>query len=263
MTGNNNTQSANESFELETQLREQAQGLMSMIEAGNVAEALRLIAELNETRDRSLYREVGRLTRSLHEAIVNFHIDTGNRLRQQEELSKIADASDRLAYVVNLTNKAANKTLDLVEASMPIAMDLKSEAHDLHSEWKRLGRRQLSPDEFRALYKRLDRFLEEMESKSDVLYGNLSEILLAQDFQDLTGQVIQKVTALVREVEDNLVRLVTMAGKVDQITGIRHDIEFKQQDVLQGEGPQVKTEGRTDVVTSQDDVDDLLSSLGF
>ena len=90
----------------------------------------------------------------------------------------------------------------------------------------------------------------------------MSEILLAQDYQDLTGQVIQKVTKLVREVEENLVRLVAMAGKVDKITGIRHEINV-QKDIMSGEGPQIKTEERADVVTNQDDVDDLLSSLGF
>ena len=258
----NNSISETETFEFENKLKEQAQDLMLMVESGNFADALKVISELNETRDRSLYREVGRLTRSLHEAIVNFHIDTGGDARQQEELSKISDASDRLSYVVNLTNNAANRTMDLVEVSMPIATELKNEAHSLRNEWQKLGRRQLTPDDFRKLYKRLDFFLNDLTSKSDQVYTNLSEILLAQGYQDLTGQVIQKVTALVREVEENLVRLVAMAGKVDQITGIRHEFEFVQ-DVLKGQGPQMNKEERADVVSSQDDVDDLLSSLGF
>lgn len=254
-----------EADEFEGMLRAQAQDLMAVVGKGELSDALRIISEMNEARDRSLYREVGRLTRSLHQAIVNFHIDAPiGTLRQQEEVSKIADASDRLSYVVNLTNNAANRTMDLVEASMPLASDLKNEAHLLRAEWQKLGRRQLTPDEFRSLYKRLDTFLNDMVNKSDQVCGNLSEILLAQDYQDLTGQVIQKVTKLVREVEENLVRLVTMAGKVDQITGIKHDIGMGEvADVLQGEGPQVNTEGRSDVVSSQDDVDDLLSSLGF
>lgn len=247
----------------EEQLRQQTEHLMSKVQAGDFAEALKLVSELNETRDRGLYREVGRLTRSLHEALVNFHIDAGNNPRQQAELSQISDASDRLAYVVNLTSNAANRTMDLVEASMPIAADLKTEAHELRNEWHKLGRRQLTPEEFRQLYKRMDRFLNDLTQKSDQVHDNLSEILLAQGYQDLTGQLIQKVTTLVREVEENLVRLVKMAGRVDQITGIQHDIVFPKVDVGQGKGPQLQKDERPDVVSSQDDVDDLLSSLGF
>lgn len=247
----------------EEQLRQQAEHLMSKVQAGDFAEALKLVAQLNETRDRGLYREVGRLTRSLHEALVNFHIDAGNNPRQQAELSQISDASDRLAYVVNLTSNAANRTMDLVEESMPIAADLKAEAHELRNEWHKLGRRQLTPDEFRKLYKRMDGFLNDLVRKSDQVHDNLSEILLAQGYQDLTGQLIQKVTTLVREVEENLVRLVKMAGRVDQITGIQHEFSLTATNVGQGEGPQLRKDERPDVVSSQDDVDDLLSSLGF
>ena len=102
-----------------------------------------------------------------------------------------------------------------------------------------------------------------MTRNSDKVYENLSNILLAQDFQDLTGQVIQKVTKLVRDVEVNLVSLVVMAGKVDRITGTRHEIVEEEKNDSLGHGPQMNAETRTDVVSNQDDVDDLLSSLGF
>ena len=121
----------------------------------------------------------------------------------------------------------------------------------------------MAPAEFRELYGRIDRFFVSMTADSDVLYRSLSEILLAQDFQDLTGQVIQKVTGLVKEVEENLLSLVVMAGHVDQLTGTIHDIEEKEESAEKGVGPQVKAEEREDVVSGQDDVDDLLSSLGF
>jgi len=111
----------------------------------------------------------------------------------------------------------------------------------------------------------MDLFLDKLSKQSDKVYRNLSDILLAQDFQDLTGQVIKRVTGLVQEVEENLVSLVAMAGKVDQITGTVHEgLEKEQQeDIERGEGPQMHAEERVDVVSSQDDVDDLLSSLGF
>ena len=248
----------------ETQLKSQASNLKDLVDSGNISEALNVISELNATRDQSLYQEVGRLTRTLHESIRNFHIDTAGSA-DQEELSKIDDATDRLSYVVDMTNKAANKTLDLVEESMPIASEMKEEADILKGDWGKLRRREMKPEEFRQLYKRMDLFLDKLSSQSDKVYRNLSDILLAQDFQDLTGQVIKRVTGLVQEVEENLVNLVAMAGKVDQITGTVHEgLEQEQKNSIErGEGPQMNAEERVDVVSSQDDVDDLLSSLGF
>lgn len=252
-------------LDFEVDLRDQAASLKDLVDAGNFSGALKVISALNETRDKSLFQEVGRLTRSLHEAIRNFeidHVDTTSA--HTEELSKMGGASDRLSYVVDLTNKAANKTMDLVEASMPIASGMKEEAESLKVDWARLRRREMQPEEFRELYKRMDVFLDNMSTKPDTLYRNLSDILMAQDYQDLTGQVIQKVTALVKEVEENLVKLVRMAGKVDQITGTEHQFEQQQEeDVSRGHGPQMNAEVREDVVSGQDDVDDLLSSLGF
>ena len=132
----------------------------------------------------------------------------------------------------------------------------------LREAWAKLRRKEMTPDEFRELSRRMEGFLDQLGHDSDKVYENLSSILLAQDFQDLTGQVINRVTGLVQEVEDNLVNLVRMAGKVDQITGTVHSIDSLKTD-MDGEGPQMYTEVRRDVVSDQDDVDDLLSSLGF
>lgn len=250
------------STDFEETLSTQANRLIEHIQRGDFGGALSVISDLNETRDRTLYQEVGKLTRTLHESIRNFNIDTGNE-RSQEELSEITDASDRLAYVVDMTNKAANKTMDLVEESMPLAIATKDEAAYLKEAWGRLRRREMDPSEFRELYKRIDVFFADLTRNSDKVYENLSNILLAQDFQDLTGQVIQKVTKLVRDVEVNLVSLVVMAGKVDRITGTRHEIVEEEKNDSLGHGPQMNAETRTDVVSNQDDVDDLLSSLGF
>ncbi|PIE43576.1 MAG: protein phosphatase [Gammaproteobacteria bacterium] len=250
-------------LDFEVQLKDQAASLKCLVDAGNYPDALKVISELNQTRDMSLYHQVGRLTRSLHEAIRSFHIDASMTQSQKDEMSKMEDASDRLAYVVEMTNKAANKTLDLVEESMPIASGMKQEADLLKEDWARLQRREMQPEEFRQLYKRMDVFLEKMAVQANQVYHNLSDILLAQDFQDLTGQVIQKVTSLVTEVETNLVTLVNMAGQIDKITGTEHKFEPKETDISRGEGPQMKADQRVDLVSGQDDVDDLLSSLGF
>jgi len=262
MTDENQTKD-NPANSFENKLKEQANQLKELVDSGDVSGALSIISELNETRDKTLYQEVGRLTRSLHESIRNFHID-GAGESSNSELSAIDDASDRLAYVVDMTNKAANKTLDLVEDTMPYASGISAEAKSLQSDWGRLQRKEMKPEEFRTLTATMGKFLSKLCNDSDKVYDNLSQILLAQDFQDLTGQVINRVTGLVKDVEENLVHLVTMAGQVDKITGTVHDVEQQETATdIEGEGPQMHTETRDDVVSGQDDVDDLLSSLGF
>jgi chemotaxis protein CheZ len=246
-------------------LRTQAEKLVERVNAGDYASAMTVINDLSEVRDQSLYREVGRLTRSLHEAIRNFQIDPRNA-EQSEALSKMTDASDRLEYVVQMTSKAANRTMDLVEEAMPRASAMRDEAAELRDEWQRLRRREMKPAEFRDLYARMDSFLVTLNADAGATYDNLSEILLAQDFQDLTGQVIQKVTALVKEVEEHLLSLVVMASHVDKITGTVHEASEDSREpesAEKGVGPQIKADEREDVVSGQDDVDDLLSSLGF
>lgn len=247
--------------EITSKLREQANELVEQINAGDYARAMTLINDLGEVRDQSLYREVGRLTRSLHEAIRNFQIQPQNA-EQQEALSMMTDASDRLRYVVEMTSKAANRTMDLVEDAMPRASAMCEQAGSLRDDWQRLRRREMEPSEFRELYGRIDRFFENLSGDAEKMYGDLSEILLAQDFQDLTGQAIHKVTALVKDVEENLLSLVVMASHVDQLTGTVHELREKDASI-KGEGPQMRAAERSDVVSGQDDVDDLLSSLGF
>lgn len=251
--------------QFEEQLRDQSNQLKDAMDNGDMSRALEVVADLGASRDQRLYQEVGRLTRSLHESIRNFQIDPHNS-EQAEALSKMGDASDRLGYVVEMTSKAANRTLDLVEETMPMASRIKDDAEAIRKEWARLRRREMKPAEFRELYSRIDRFLDQLSSDSDKVYASLSDILMAQDFQDLTGQVIQKVTSLVKEVEDSLVRLVVMASSIDELTGTVHEDLRKDQpvkDINKGEGPQIKAAEREDTVSGQDDVDDLLSSLGF
>lgn len=253
--------------DFESTLKNRARELVDSLEKGNFTDAVQLIQELNQVRDRGLYLEVGKLTRELHNAIVNFQIDP--RLPHAQEVSQIADATDRLGYVVHMTEKAANRTMDLVEESAPLLNGLSDEALQLREQWGRFMRREIGADGFRELARRVDQFLARSQRDTDALSGKLNDILLAQDYQDLTGQVIKRVTQLVTEVESNLVKLVLMASQVDRFVGIEHDHNAlraeadKQKDTSRGEGPQMNADKREDVVSGQDDVDDLLSSLGF
>lgn len=252
--------------DFESTLKKHAHELVDCLERGEVQTAVQLISELNQARDRGLYQEVGKLTRELHSAIVNFQIDPSSR--HAEEMSQIADATDRLSYVVKMTEKAANRTMDLVEECSPVVSHIESEAKALQEDWSRFMRRELGADAFRDLAKRVEQFLYISAQDSRKISAHLNDILLAQDFQDLTGQVIKRVTKLVTEVETNLVKLVWMAGQVDRYAGIEHDYKGMSEAVekersSKGEGPQIAADTRKDVVSGQDDVDDLLSSLGF
>lgn len=241
--------------------------LQHSLEQGDLAAAAQIIAQISQVRESALYREVGRLTRELHTAIIDFDIDPRNP--HAKEMSQITDASERLQYVVTMTDEAANSALDLVEKSAPLVTYISYEAQSLTADWQRFMRRDMKADEFRVLAKRIEAFLSRSLHDSDQLSTNLNEIMMAQGFQDLTGQVIKRVMALIADIEANLVKLCVMAGQVDRVAGIEHSTEDlrkkagKEKDSAAGEGPQMHADIRDDVVTDQVDVDDLLSSLGF
>ena len=255
-------------LDVEAKLKSHARHLIDSLEQGHFGEAVETIQRINQTRDQGLYLEVGRLTRQLHSAIVKLEMDA---CQEHGDASQITEATDRLSYVVAMTEKAANRTMDLVEDCGPLINYINYEDSSLADDWQRFMHRELTPDQFRDLTKRIDQFLGRTLENSNKLSDNLSNILLAQDFQDLTGQVIKRVTQLIAEVESSLLELVVMASKVNQFAGIQHDSEELRaehlknnpKDPSKGEGPQMRTDTREDVVSGQDDVDDLLSSLGF
>ncbi len=251
---------------MQDSLVEYAKVLVAQLESGNAKEAMQTISSLHTQREQVLFQEVGKLTRSLHESIKNFQIDTANS-EMKEEMSRMQDASERLSYVIEKTEQAANKTMDMVENTMPVSSDLGDSARQLKDDWDRFLRKEMDASEFRELTRRVGTFLNSATEETSKIDSNLSDIMLAQDFQDLTGQVIKRVIQLVQEVEDNLVSLVSMAGAIDQITGVKHELTdlnagAKEKDIGP-EGPIINPEQREDVVSGQDDVDALLSSLGF
>lgn len=247
------------------ELQDCAKLLIDKLQNNNFEDASNLIHNLYEMRDRHVFTSVGKLTRALHSAIINFNVDAEIH-NQNPELSssEIRDASDRLQYVIKMTQEAADKTMDRVETAAPIAINLGQEAAFIKNEWEKLRRRELSKEEFSELYGRIHDFLEQMGDGTAQLSANLQAIILEQGYQDLTGQVLKKVIGLITDVEKELVNLVRIAGQVEEVTGI--GIEQKKTTTtttVAAEGPQIHADVREDVVSGQDEVDDLLSSLGF
>ncbi|RBO83242.1 protein phosphatase CheZ [Marinomonas aquiplantarum] len=251
--------------DFEKQVKDGAVELLNHIEVGDFSSAIKIIQELSEARHNSFYNEVGYLTRSLHDAIRDFQIDSMDLVVGEgaDSATKITDASDRLNYVIETTSSAANKTMDMVDSSVPVASELQTQARELRKDWGRLIQRDLTPQEFRDLYKRIDVFLTYADESATTLHSNLNTILLEQGYQDLTGQVISRVNELIRDVEEKLVHLVAVAGRVDSISGIEHQEKESEQDDTRGHGPSINKQNNPEVLNSQDEVDDLLSSLGF
>ncbi|MBB1421337.1 protein phosphatase CheZ [Pseudoalteromonas sp. SG43-7] len=243
---------------------EQARQLVVYLENGEQDKADQLIIDAASKEQSELFAEVGKLTRQLHDALKNFELDT-----RLADLTKDAlpDAKQRLNYVMEMTENAANKTMDAVEASLPIAQQLADDISDIKPTWDRLMNREIELGEFKTLCHSLDKFMNSSQTKTDELQGLMTNVLMAQDFQDLTGQVIRRVIELVREVEDSLIHLLTAFGSQDdnETKTIAPVIEKPPaENTLAGpEGPIIDKESRDDVVSGQDDVDDLLSSLGF
>lgn len=241
---------------IEQDTLDQARDLVAHMEAGNEAEVKRVLDDLAKVREAELFQELGRLTRDLHDTLNSFKLDSQIvELAEQE----IPDAQERLNYVISMTEQAADKVLTAVEDSLPVSEDLQRRSSKLQEQWGRFRKRQLSVDEFRELSRDLDAFFPQVEDSAKMLQKNLSDVLMAQDFQDLTGQIIRKVITLVKDVEDNLVHLIRISGKGAQ--GARE--ESKEKDGTQPQGPHVPGVDKGNVIEGQDDVDELLSSLGF
>lgn len=250
-------------------LREHAIQLLEKLDEGDINAANSLIKDINDARDETLYSEVGRLTRGLHNAIRDFHLDIGldGKSKVKNEIDEISESANRLNYVIELTEDAANTTMDMVDASLPVVDGLAGHVNELKADWEMFRQLQNEDSDVEQMYKRVDKMLAGTLEDSSKLHDNLNEILMAQGYQDLSGQVIKRVIALVNDVENSLVRLVTLASNVEAVAGLN----ASQKEIASGEaenanisaeGPQMKN-SKNDVVSGQDDVDALLSSLGF
>tara|TARA_B110000014_G_C20063916_1_gene554293 strand:- start:419 stop:1198 length:780 start_codon:yes stop_codon:yes gene_type:complete len=248
---------------------EQAKLLVELLEANKQVEANQLIDDIQNSSYSELFAEIGKLTRQLHESMSNFQLDSRiNDLATAE----IPDAKERLNYVITRTEEAANKTMDAVETTMPILDNLSGQVKRITPAWTELMHNGLKVNglkvnglkvnDLKELCGDLDILLKDTSKDTQKINELMNEVLMAQDFQDLTGQVIRQVIDLVREVEESLINMLTVFGisTEDQPEG---QSKLKVGENLV-EGPiVVDAKNRDDVVVDQDDVDDLLSSLGF
>ena len=254
----------------EKQLQEQAEQLVELIKQGDMATAMLRIQQLNELRHQTLYHEVGCLTRAVHNAIISFTDDVSSTellLDSKHHIASISDASDRLSYVIELTESNAHTTIDEVDESLRLVEQLElgfARRQLLMDEFAKL--KQGSP-ELEQLYDKAVAFSEDHSDAMSEIKERLKKIMVAQEYQDITGQLIKRVIQLVSDIESELVGLMEVAARVNSLGAIgQPSIQKKQHSAVsevKAEGPQIAGKNQTQVASNQDEVDDLLSTLGF
>ena len=196
-----------------------------------------------------LVSRIGHLTRQMRESMRELGLDQGIA----KAVESIPDAQDRLSYVAQMTERAAERALNAVDIAQPIQESLSKQAQGLTQRWDVWFSSPLELDDARALVIDTRSYLSEVPQQARATNVQLIEIMMAQDFQDLTGQVIKKMTNVIKDIETNLLQLLVENAPIE-----------KRQEVSRGllNGPQIKL-GNADVVDDQGQVDDLLTSLGF
>lgn len=234
---------------------EYARNLVKHLEAGNRENADKALGDLARFHESAMYNAMGMLTRKLHSALNGFQLDNSIAGLAEDDLP---DTENRLNYVIHLTEQAANKTLTAIEVALPICEELRKKARDINNEWKRCMSKNLSVDEFMPLAQEFSVYLESIVSESSKIKANLNDVLVAQGFQDLSGQSIRHVISLVREIEQTLISFIRLTGHKGR-PGVS---SFKRSKSIL-EGQHISSKENADFMSCQDEVDDLLSSLGF
>jgi len=200
------------------------------------------------SQDEMLNR-IGQMTRNLHDSLRGLGFDK----LLEKAANDIPDARDRLQYVAKMTEQAAERVLNAIDKAMPLQDETMAAADNLQQQWQQI----LAVPSFKRDYdavagQTLD-FLVGIGSNGEATKALLMEIMMAQDFQDLTGQVIKKITELAQGLEQQLVQILidyTPSTAKKESSGLLN-------------GPQISPENASDAVANQAQVDDLLDSLGF
>ncbi len=193
---------------------------------------------------------VGQMTRMLHDNLRGLGFDK----LIAKAAHDIPDARDRLDYVAKMTEQAAQRVLTATETTMPVQERIEAGASDIAQDWQAALQASFSEQQYRALAERTMTYLDETRNGASATRQQLLDIMMAQDFQDLTGQVIKKVTELAHGIEQQLVQLLFDYAPPE----LRREAGSGLLN-----GPQINPTGNADVVANQGQVDDLLESLGF
>jgi len=227
------------------------QALFDSVAVQREAEDVARSVDATLTPQEKVFNQVGQMARKLHDTLAELGYDK----LLEKTVSALPDAKDRLAYIANLTEQAACRVLNATDVANPIQEELEASAQALGKRWDAAFANQLAVADFRALAVETREFLQSgVSQRTGATRAQLLEIMMAQDFQDLTGQVIKKVIALAQDLEAQLMELLIETMPEDR---------RKDSSASLLNGPVINASGRSDVVGSQQQVDDLLDTLGF
>lgn len=237
---------------------ELARDLVSALEEGDDHGAENILHRLTSERELGLLVDIRKLTGALHSALLNVQHFNQNVDSRISGIAKydIPDVRARLYYVLSKTEQAAHQTLSAIEHLLPIADNISVSVNELREGCSKHGLMNAQRNSGGVVTASLETYFKKLISDSRIIHAKLSEVLMAQDYQDLTGQVIRRVIDVFQEVEEELDSLVQDVG-VHRCAGIQAD-----------SGPRPNYHGIArrrddDRVADQNEVDSLLSSLGI
>lgn len=199
-----------------------------------------------------VFQKLGSITRELHDTLNTL----GVMPTLQHTAESLPDARSRLSYIARKTGEAADKVLTAVEHAKHEHANIQAAVGKISATLaaSSLAAVACAPDDERIQQPALVmEHVAALERAADRIDGHLTEIMLAQDFHDLTGQVVSRVVSLAINLEESLVKLLVKASGDSPIKPVDEGLQ----------GPVVEAGAREDVVTNQGEVDDLLASLGF
>ncbi|MFM9835439.1 MAG: protein phosphatase CheZ [Methylophilaceae bacterium] len=198
-----------------------------------------------------MLNRIGQLTRGLHESIRALGVDK----MIEKAAHEIPDARERLNYVAKMTEQAAERVLNATDIANPLQDEIAKGAQALHEHWNAVLEIPSVKSEYNQAAQETMVFIQKTIENSNATKTQLMEIMMAQDFQDLTGQVIKKITELAQNLEQQLVQLLI------DFSPATAKKESDNNSLMNG--PQISPETSVNVVSNQAQVDDLLDSLGF
>jgi chemotaxis protein CheZ len=208
------------------------------------------VAEGEDQSDKPMYERLGGIVRMLHDSLRELGYDRS----LSDVASQITDAQGRLEHVAALTEQAANKVLNAVDTSMPEQDALSKKAKDMENRWALLFEGKLSIDEFKALAGDAKQFAVTVMEATEAEKARLLEIMMAQDFQDITGQLIKKIVVITSQAEHELALLLRDNAPPEVKAALA--AENKPAEIMSGPSA-------PGTAMAQDAVDNLLADLGF
>lgn len=197
-------------------------------------------------QDKPMYERLGGIVRLLHDSLRELGYDRS----LSDAATQINDAQGRLEHIAALTEQAANRVLNTIDAGIPEQEAVLKSAQEMDSRWSRLFEGKMSIEEFRLLATDSKEFAQQVASATETEKARLLDIMMAQDFQDITGQLIKKIVAVTQKVENELAQLLLDNAPAEVAQTLK-------------EGPESLMQGPSTSALGQDDVDSLLEGLGF